>query len=257
MKILSLVKAVPATAGGVESAERRASEFIANPADITALEEALSLRDLMGGSVIVMTMGSEACENVLRQCLARGADEAVMLTDRIFSGADTAATSRTIAEAVKYIGGFDLIFCGRKTTDGETGQVGPELATRLGLPFAANCTGLEYQDGKLTCSCLNVWGSEKVRLSVPAVVSFAYGINSPRLASLVGLYRANRAKIERLDSKKLNIAPENCGQAGSPTEVIRSFKCPFEKRSAVFLNENELEKAFSFIRGKMEEESCT
>lgn len=257
MKLLCLMKAVPAAAGVIESSDRQATELIPNPADISALEEALCLRDRFAGSTItIMTMGAAICENMLRQGLARGADEAVILTDPAFAGADTAATSRTLAAAIEYMGGYDLIFCGRKTTDGETGQVGPELAARLGIPSAVNCTEIMIQGNQVLCTCLTDGGVMKICLPIPSIFTFVYGINSPRLPSLMGLYSANRIQIQRLDSEKLGLKSESCGLQGSPTRVLKSYKTPFEKRRPLRIEMSKLEVLTEIIRqyGKGENE---
>ncbi len=246
MNYLVLMKAVPESAVSISASTSR--ERIPNPADISALETALSLRDLHGGHVCVMTMGPASSENMLRQALARGADSAILLSDPAFAGADTAATSRVLAAAVVNLGGFDLILCGRKTTDGETGQVGPEVATRLNLPCAANCTTVSCDGSQIVCECLCTEGMKRISLPVPAVVSMVYGINSPRLPSLKGLYSANRAIIIRLIPEDLGLAHEECGQAGSPTVVIRTQTKEFEKRHPVFYDEKHLDLLSDHLR---------
>lgn len=245
VKILVLVKAVPHTSGGYDETQKK-TELIPNPADMTALEEALVLREETGAQVTVMTMGIPGCESILRQTIACGADRAVLLTDRSFAGADTAATSRTIAAAVSHLGGFDLIFCGRKSTDGETGQVGPELATRLGIGCVTGCTEFRLAENGARCRCLSDRGTALYQGTLPLVVSFCNGINSPRLQSLSGLFRAKRAEIPVLAREKLGLAPESCGQTGSPTVVSASFRCRFEKRNPRRFTEETLTEAVAF-----------
>lgn len=254
MKILVLIKAVPHTSGGYESAERQATKLIPNPADMTALEEALSLRDRLGGTVTAATMGVPVCDSILRQAIACGADEAVLLTDPAFAGSDTAATSRILAKAVEHLGGFDLIFCGRRSTDGETGQVGPELAARLNRGCLVSCTGLTLSESTLTCCCLTDLGTAKYALELPAVVTFCNGINSPRLQSLSGLFKARRAQIPILTHRELGLDPSQCGQKGSPTIVKKSYKRPYEKRRPVRLGEDQLDKAVAVLRQALETE---
>lgn len=242
MRLLVMMKAVPSGTEIAFTAGRGQEEMITNPADNSALEEALRLREETGGSVTVMSMGAQFCENMLRQAVAKGADEAVLLSDMAFAGADTAATSRVLACAVKYLGGYDVIFCGVKSTDGETGQVGPELAARLGIAFAGACTEIYYEGERMLCNCMTSTGSEKLSLPLPCVLSTVCGINSPRLPGLKGLRRAARTEILRLDGKKLGIGPEHTGQAGSPTIVVRSVSVTFDKRRAEFIDAGQLDR---------------
>ena len=235
MKILVLLKAVAANTGGYTGEERRNTELVPNPADITALEEALSLRDGLGGEVTALTMGPASALPLLRDAVARGADRAAALMDAAFAGADTAATSRVIAAAVERLGGFDLILCGRKTTDGETGQVGTELAARLGLGFITNCLSLSIDAGRVECRRLADGGTETLSAPLPLLASVVYGINSPRLASIEGLRRAKRTDCEIMDRAALALPRSDCGITGSPTQVLRSFASPFEKRQAEFV----------------------
>lgn len=245
MKLLVLMKAVAANTGGYAGAERQLTELMPNPADITALEEALKLKDACGCSVTVLSMGPSAAASMLRDALARGADSAVLLTDADLAGADTAATSRTIAAAVSRLGGFDLILCGRKTTDGETGQVGPELATRLDVGCMTNCCAISIEDGEARCACLLDGATGTLRGRLPMLVSVVYGINSPRLPSLAGLRRAKSSEIAYMGRAQLGIPRELCGQSGSPTRVMSSYSIPFEKRRPTFVDHTELSKRLS------------
>ena len=254
MKILVLIKAVPYTSGGYESAERQATKLIPNPADMTALEEALSLRDKVGGTVTVATMGVPVCDSILRQAIACGADQAVLLTDPAFAGSDTAATSRIIAKGVELLGDFDLIFCGRRSTDGETGQVGPELAARLDRGCCVSTTRLEVFEKEVHCTCLTDLGTAEYALSLPAVITFCNGINSPRLQSLSGLFKAKRATIRTLNHEDLDLTREQCGQRGSPTIVKKSYKRPFEKRRPVRLGADQVGEAVAILKEKLDEE---
>ena len=142
MKILVCAKQVPDTAnvrfGKDYTLQREGAARVTNPADESALELGLCLRDAAGGRVTVLTMGPKPAESMLREALSRGADEAVLLCDPAFAGADTLATARTLAAAAQYLGGFDLILCGRRAADGETGQVGPMLAALMNLPCVTN-----------------------------------------------------------------------------------------------------------------------
>lgn len=250
MNSLVLLKAVPSVSGGLDG-EQKTAELIVNPADLAALEEALVLKAQFGGKVTVMTMGIARCGQLLREAIARGADQAVLVTDRAFAGSDTCATSRILERAVRLLGEFDLIFCGRKSTDGETGQVGPELAVRLGIPYAANCVSLMVEGGRARCVCLTDRGSEEIYVPMPALVTFRNGINSPRLPSLMGLRKANRAEIRILDAQAINLPRELTGQAGSPTIVKRSQRKEFQKRQTVFLTAEALAEKIAGKEGAL------
>lgn len=251
MNILVCMKAV--ASGGGTGAGRGDAELIPNPADLTALEEALTLRDRYSGRVSVITMGAAVCESMLRQALGMGADRAILLSDSAFAGADTAATSRTLAAAIGCAGDFDMIFCGSKTTDGETGQVGVELAMRLGRPWVANCIELHLADNRLLCRCLNDRDEAVLSAPINSVLTFKYGINSPRLPSLAGLRRAREEKIRLLTNAELRLTGDQCGQSGSPTAVLASFSRPFEKRSAIRLRADDEKRAARYIRAALPE----
>ena len=248
MKILVLMKAVAANTGGYTGAERQHTELLPNPADITALEEALKLRDAHGGQVTVLSMGPPSAGSMLKDALARGADKAVLLTDTAFAGADTAATSRTLAAAVQRLGGFELIFCGRKTTDGETGQVGPELAARLNIACICSCCAFSCDNNIARCSYLVDGGVKTVSAGLPALISVVFGINSPRLPSLSGLRRAKREELLCLDRAALGIPEALCGAKGSPTQVLRSYSVPFEKRKCRYIDAGELPQLLPKLR---------
>lgn len=253
MNILVLIKFVPSMSSGISEDDKQTAELIINPADLAALEEALKLKDSLGASVSVMTMGALRCESLLRDTLSRGADEAVLISDRLFAGADTSATSRVLARAVERLGGYELILCGRRSTDGETGQVGVELAARLGLPCAVNCAELSVEDSSVSCMSLNETGSERLRLSLPALISFRNGVNSPRLPSLMGKRTAKNKRLVCLTADELGFQAHEVGQAGSPTIVTKSVKKPFEKRRAIRLDASCAQEALTQIRSIKDE----
>ena len=242
------MKAVPSVSGVEDASAAGTPERIINPADSAALEEALRLKDRFGASVTALTMGVASCEALLRQQLAKGCDRAVLVTDPAFAGADTLSTARTLARAAEKTGPFDLILCGRRSTDGETGQIGPELSVLLDLPCAANCISLCPEAGQIRCRCLCDDGEEALLVPLPAVITVQNGINSPRLASLSGLFRAKRAEITVLRQEDLGLPAELCGQKGSGTVVKRSMRRAFEKRTAVHFDQTQLDGAAAQIR---------
>jgi len=194
---------------------------IINPADESALELALALKDKHGGSVSVMTMGKKKAEGMLRETASRGVDTLYLLNDRAFAGADTLATSRTLHAAIQKTGPFDLILCGRRSTDGETGQVGPELAALLNIPILTNATKFKVEKENATILRLLEEGIETLTFSLPAVVTICEWSYPLRLPTILGLKRARVATIQRFRLSDLTISHEDCGLKGSPTRVTR------------------------------------
>ena len=224
MDILVCIKQVPDTTE-VRLREDMTLErdFIAqvmNPADESALEWALEVRDRLGGSVTVLTMGPERAETTLREALSRGADRAVLMTDRRFAGADTLVTARCLAQAYRCLGGFDIAACGRRAVDGETGQVGPMTASILDIPCVANITSAEAGE-ELTARQLTEDGVKVFSSGYPALITFCEWSYRLRLPTLTGLKKARKAEITRLTPDVLGIPANECGLKGSPTQVVR------------------------------------
>jgi len=203
---------------------REGVDAIMNPYDRHALEEAVAIKEQMGGKVTVITMGPPQAEAVLREAIACGADDGVLISDRAFAGADTWATSYTLANAVKTLGLFDLIFCGKQAIDGDTAQVGPGLAYRLQLPFAT-CI---QKTRSVTTESIEVErmmddGFDILRLPLPALLTVVKDINEPRVASLKGKMKAKKFEITKLSAADIGADPQCIGLAGSPTQVVRVF----------------------------------
>jgi electron transfer flavoprotein beta subunit len=161
---------------------------------------------------------------MLREAISVGADQAILLSDSAFAGADTLATSYTLSLAVKKIKDFDLVICGRQTIDGDTGQVGPELAEVLGLPFVSYVSRIEeVKEGAIRIQRMVEEGHEVIEAPLPAVITVVKEINIPRLPSLRGLAKAKSAVITNWTAKDLGVEKEMVGQAGSATWVIKVF----------------------------------
>jgi len=229
MKILVCVKQVPDAKDvrldpKTNTLAREGVESIMNPYDRHALEEAVAIKELRGGAVTVVTMGPPQAEAVLREAIACGADEGVLVSDRAFAGADTWATSYTLAKTVETLGGFDLILCGKQAIDGDTAQVGPGLARRLHLPFAAcvqktrKVTGVAIEVERMMDD-----GFDVLRLPLPALMTVVKDINEPRVASLKGKMKAKKAEILQFSAADIGADPQCIGLAGSPTRVVRVF----------------------------------
>ena len=229
LNIIVCIKQVPETTE-VEFDEetgtlkREGIAAVVNPFDEYAVEEGLRLREKYGGNVKVLSMGPPQAEAALRDTIALGCDEAWLATDRAFAGADTWATSYTLGLCIKKLAPYDLIICGLKTTDGDTGQVGPELAENLGVPHVCYVNGIsDVSEGKIRMTRLLDDGLETLGAPLPLVISVSKDINQPRLATLRGRLQARKAEIHRITSKDFDVDPSELGLDGSPTRVVKIF----------------------------------
>ncbi|MBF0508099.1 MAG: electron transfer flavoprotein subunit beta/FixA family protein [Deltaproteobacteria bacterium] len=203
--------------------KREGVESIINPFDMYALEEGLRIKEKMGGTVTVISMGPPQTESSLREAVSYGADEAVLLSSRAFAGADTLATSKTLAHGIKKIG-FDLIICGKQAIDGDTAQVGPELAAHLGLPHVSFVRKVrEITEQNLTVERLMDDGYDVVRLLLPALITVVKEINLPRMPSLKGKMRAKKIEVSAWGPAEIGLDDAQAGLAGSPTKVVKVF----------------------------------
>ena len=229
MNIVVCLKQVPGTTQvkinpETNSLVREGIENIINPFDTYALEEGVRLREKYGGKVTVMTMGPSQAEAALREAISLGADEVILLSDRAFAVADTWATAYTISRAVVKISDYDLIICGRQTIDGDTGQVGPELAEMLEIPFVAYVSNIEeIKESYLRVRRMVEEGHEIIETALPAVITVAKEINVPRLPSLRGIMKSKSAAITTWTIDDLDVSEDMVGLAGSSTQVIKVF----------------------------------
>lgn len=201
---------------------------ILNPDDANALEAALQLKDKNPDiQVSVVTMGPPQASYMLRECLAMGADDAYLMSDRVFGGADTCATSVTIAAGIKSLGNVDIIFGGRQAIDGDTAQVGPQVAQRLGLPVVTYVEKIEeVLEGKIRVRRQLEDGYEVIEVATPCFLTCVKELNEPRYMSIQGIVGAYEKEITLLDHVALNLDPKDCGLAASPTRVFKSFTPP-------------------------------
>ena len=232
MHIIVCIKQVPDTKQvrldeKTQTLIREGVDSIINPYDMYALEEGLRLKDRLGGKVTVCSMGPPQAESSLREAITYGADEAVLFSDRAFAGADTWATSYTLAKGIEKIGPFDLILCGKQAVDGDTAQVGPGIAERLSIPYVTWVRKIEkIQDGRMCVQRLMDDGYDRLELPLPALLTVVKEINEPRVPSLKGKMRAKSQKIEVYGSKELKADSERVGLHGSATQVIKVFPPP-------------------------------
>ncbi len=229
MNIVVCIKQVPGIAEvkidpRTNTLIRSGIKSIINPFDTYALEEGVRLREKHGGKVTVISMGPPQAEEALREAISLGADDAVLLSDREFAGADTLATAATLSAAVGKTGAFDLVICGRQTVDGDTGQVGPEMAEMLRIPLITYVSHIEkIAGGNIRARRMVEDGYEVVETSLPAVITVSKEINTPRLPSLRGQMKAKSAKIPVWTLADLSIDKSLVGLAGSATRVVKVF----------------------------------
>jgi len=240
---------------------RAGVESICNPYDLVAVEAAVQAAQRYGGKVTVITMGPPQADSALRECLALGVNEAILLSDRAFAGADTLATSFTLAQAIAKIGSeepVDLVFCGKQAIDGDTAQTGPGIATRLGYnQFTYVSEIIELDDRKTITVKREVEdGSEVIKGSLPALLTCELELATPRYASLSEMVRALRQEIKVWGAAEINAAPERLGLKGSPTQVKEIFTPPLRTGGAVFNAKEDGDKAIqNFLDSLFQDES--
>jgi electron transfer flavoprotein beta subunit len=198
-----------------------------NAFDAYAIEEAVRIKEKHGGKVTAITMGPPQAEQVLRGAVAVGADEGILLSDREFAGADTLATSYTLSRAIRKIGAFDLILCGKQAVDGDTAQVGPGIAAQLDIPQVIFVKSIrELTPQKIVAERMTEDGFEVVEAPLPCLVSVVKGINEPRMPSLRGVMTSKKAQIPVWTVKDVEVDPSRIGLKGSPTYVHKIFTPP-------------------------------
>ena len=207
---------------------------VTNPLDRNALEEALRIREKFSGKVTAITMGPPNAREVLEEALAMGVDEAVLLCDRDFAGADTWSTALTLAEAIKKIGRFDLVLCGNEAVDGATGQVGPQIAEFLGIPHVTYVNKVEFVDGESLIVTRTIErGYMKVKTGLPVVLAVVRGINEFRLPTVMAIIEAASKEIATWSCQDIGTGPENVGLKGSPTQVTACFELDVKRKREI------------------------
>jgi electron transfer flavoprotein beta subunit len=228
MNIVVCIKQVPDTAEVRINPEtntliREGVKSIINPYDLHALEAGVQIKEDIGGKVTVLSMGPPQAEDALREAISRGADDAVLLTDRAFAGSDTLATSYTLARAIEHIGA-DIILCGKQAIDGDTAQVGPETAEFLNIPHISYVRKIEeIRDGYIRVERLMEEGYDVIESSIPVLLTVVKELNEPRLPSLKGKMAAKKAQIRRLGPSDIGAKEDHIGLRGSPTQVKNIF----------------------------------
>ncbi len=235
MNIIVCIKQVPDTTDVKINPEtntliREGVKSIVNPFDMYAIEEAVRIKEKFPGSkVTALTMGPPQAESALREAISLGVDEGILLSDRAFAGSDTWATSYTLFRAIKKIGQFDLIICGKQASDGDTAQVGPGIATHLDIPQVTYVKKIEeiIPDKRIAkVERMMEEGYDVIETPLPCLITVVKEINVPRLASVKGIMRSKQAKITTWTSKDIEAEPNNIGLTGSPTQVVKIFTPP-------------------------------
>ena len=233
MKIIVLIKQVPETTDVRIDPEtntliREGVASVVNPFDMYAIEEALRLKErIEGAKVVVVSMGPPQAVDVLKEALSMGCDEAVLLSDRKFAGSDTWATSYTLSKAIKKIGDYSIIFCGKQASDGDTAQVGPGVSTHLDIPQVTYVKKIEEIDeNKAKVERMTEEGYDIIETPLPVVLTVVKEINEPRLPSLKGKMRAKKAEIPVWGAEDIGCDEDKIGLDGSPTRVLKIFTPP-------------------------------
>ncbi len=232
MNIIVCIKQVPETTEVRINPEtntliREGVKSIINPFDMYAIEAGVRLKERFGCKVTILTMGPPQADGALREAISMGADEGILVCDRAFAGSDTWATSYTLAGAIKKIGAFDLIICGKQASDGDTAQVGPGISTHLKIPQVTYVKKVEEAtDKSMRVERMLEEGFEIIETPLPALLTVVKEINEPRIPSLKGMMRAKAAKITMWGQKDLDLDPQNIGLCGSPTQVVKIFTPP-------------------------------
>ena len=227
---------------------------IVNPLDLNALQAALDLKTCREepSEVTVLTMGPPKGSEALRECVSMGADHGVLLTDRVFAGSDTWATAKVLAAALALTGPYDLVLAGEKATDGETGQVGPEVAVLLGIPFSTYASGVELDGEHVMVRRTVEEGVQIQRMPFPCLITVLHALNEPAMPTLQGKKRARRCGIRTLSAWDLGFPPEAAGLKGSATRVVR-IAYPTISRKTEMYDEKRLdqgiERLVSVLRG--------
>ena len=249
MKIIVCVKQVPDTSGKVAvnpdgTLNRASMQTITNPDDMNAVEAALKLKDETGCEVIIVTMGPPPAAGMLREAMAMGADRAVLVSAREFGGSDTYATSQILAAAIDTIGveDDDIVICGRQAIDGDTAQVGPQIAEKLNLPQITYAAEIQKDGNTITVKRMLEDGYMTIKTKTPCLLTCIKELNQPRYMSVGGIMDCYSKPVEVYDYNKLKdhrlIESDTIGLAGSPTNILTSFTPP-QKGAGMMLEGND------------------
>lgn len=259
MKIALCIKQVPDTADikwtENNTIQREGVESIINPFDMYAIETAVRFKEnFKDVHITVLSMGPAQAQEILKKAVSMGVDEGFLVTDKKFAGADTVATSRTLAAAIKEkVKDVDLIICGQFATDGDTAQTGPSIAQQLNFPQVTYVKEIiDYKDGFLTVKREVEDGIEIIRTTLPAVLCMLKCDYEPRRPLIKGFMKAQKAQINMYNAQDINLQPEQVGIKGSPTYVSRAFR-PEQKQGGDVITPENPQKGAEIIKEKLKE----
>ncbi|SHJ80689.1 electron transfer flavoprotein beta subunit [Dethiosulfatibacter aminovorans DSM 17477] len=253
MNIIVCVKQVPDTTEvridpETNTLMRKGVPSIMNPFDKNALEAAVQLKEEHGGTVTAITMGPPQAKAVLKECLSVGADKAYLVSDIAFGGADTLATSYTLASAIKTMCDYDLIICGKQAIDGDTAQVGPEIAEHLDIAQVTYVTKVKVEGDKIITEREHDEGYEVIEAQIPSVITVVKAINEPRYATVKSKMASNRVEIPTITSADLVVDEKMLGLDGSPTKVNKIFSPPKRLSGVMIKHDNGKDSACELIQ---------
>ena len=235
MNIIVCIKQVPDTTEikidpKTNTLVREGVESIINPFDLYAIEEAIRLKTRFGGKITAISMGPPQVEKALREAVAIGVDEIILLSDRKFAGSDTWATSLTLSGAIKKIGDYDIILFGQQAIDGDTAQVGPGVAAHLQISQVCFVKKIEeIKDNRIILQRLMEDGYDRIDMPLPAAITVVKEINEPRLPSLRGKRNAKKIELKTWTAEDIGLDENDIGLNGSPTQVIKIFTPDLQK----------------------------
>ncbi len=222
--------------------------FVLNLVDKNAMEAALQLKEQLDAHITILSMGPPPADNIVKECLALGADQGFLLSDRAFGGADAYATAYTLAKGIEKIGPYDVVLCGMASSDGSTEWVGPEMATFLKIPVVTRVNEIVEYDGewwKVKAGLEN--GYRLVRVKLPAVFTVTRDLNTPRSLTFSGIIKARKKEITQWGIDELAVPEESAGQKGSPT-IISNLATIDSKRTVEIITGTREEKAEQLVQ---------
>ena len=255
MNIIVCIKQVPDTADiKIDPATKRlfreGIKSMINPFDMYAIEEGLRLKEKLGGKVTAITMGPPQAESALREAIALGCDEAILISDPSFVGSDTLATCYILSQAIKKIKDCDLIFCGKQTLDGECAHVGPGIAGNLDIPQIVNVRKIQdIKEGHLTAERMTEYGYDVLRVQLPCLITVVKDINVPRLPSLKGKMKAKSAQVSIWKSVDIGAEEDRTGVKGSGTDVWKVTIPPARPQGKIFEGETAVDQLVEVLKG--------